>query len=170
MVQTQQPIQEQLSSRHRLSAMAVLGTIVFALALMAIGYFEKFPLIPASYSVAQAIWIAIALGGLGSVALRRTRFSTGRLQDIATLRGISGMLATLQNTTLVLALIGDAIVVMGFVVTMMSHDWIHVRNAGVIAIGLMLYSYPSRSAWQRVVQGIERKNLMDQPSAKESTN
>ena len=137
---------------------------------MAIGYLHKYPLIPSRYSVAQVLWITIAMCGLGSVVLRRTRFSAARLHDIAVLRGISGLLATLQNTTLILSLIGVAIVVMGFIVTMMSNDWIHVRNAGVIVVGVMLYSYPSRMVWQRVVQGIERKGIVESPSAKGSTN
>lgn len=104
--------------------------------------------------------------GLGSVVLRRTKFSAMRLQDVAALRGISGLLATLQNTTILLSLIGIAIAIMGFIVTMMANDWIHVRNAGVIVIGVLLYSYPSRASWQRVVQGIERKGLIDSSPVK----
>lgn len=88
-------------------------------------------------------------------------FSTTRLNDIAVLRGMSGLLATLQNTTLLLALMGVAIVVMGFITTMMTNDWLHIRNAGVIAIAVLLYSYPSRASWQRVVHGIERKGIAE---------
>jgi hypothetical protein len=161
--------QEELVRRHRISAIAVIATLFFALAMMLVGYLHKFPLVPSSYSVAQALWVAIAMFGLGSVALRRAKFSAMRLNDIAALRGMSGLLATLQNTTLLLAVLGDAIVVMGFTVTMMANDWIHIRNAGVIAIGVMLYSYPSRTAWQRVVQGIEKKGNANAASAKGST-
>lgn len=170
MAQSKESTQEELLRRHRLSAMAVGATLGFALASMAIGYFHKFPRIPSNYSVAQAFWVAIAMCGLGSVVLRRTKFSAMRLQDIAALRGISGLLATLQNTTLLLSLMGVVIVVMGFIVTMMANDWIHIRNAGVIVIGVMLYSYPSRKGWQLVVQGVERKGLVDPSSAKGSTN
>lgn len=170
MAQSKESTHEELIRRHRLSAMAVGATLGFALALMAIGYLHRFPLIPSKYSVAQAFWVAIAMCGFGSVVLRRTKFSAMRLQDVAALRGMSGLLATLQNTTLLLSLIGVAIVMMGFVVTMMANDWIHVRNAGVIVIGIMLYSYPSRTGWQRVVQGIERKGLVDPSAAKGSTN
>lgn len=88
-------------------------------------------------------------------------FSTMRLNNIATLRGISGLLATLQNTTLLLAVIGSAIAVMGFITTLLSNDWMHVRNAGVIAIAVLLYSYPSRTSWERVVHEIERKGIAE---------
>jgi hypothetical protein len=79
---------------------------------------------------------------------------------------MSGLLATLQNTTLLLAVLSGAIAVMGFINTMMTNDWMHIRNAGVIAIGVLLYSYPSRTSWQRLVEGIERKGIADATSAK----
>ena len=170
MTETRESIQDELIRRHRLSAMAVGATLGFALALVVIGYLHGFTIIPLSKSLAQAFWVAIAMCGLGSVVLRRTRFAAMRLQDIAALRGITGLLSVLQNTTLLLALLGVAIVVMGFIVTMMTNDWIHIRNAGVIAIGVMLYSYPSRTAWQLVVQGIERKGLAGPSSVKGSIN
>lgn len=166
MVHLKKSTDDELIRRHRLSAMAVGATFCFAIVLMAIGYLHRFPRIPSKYSVAQAFWVAIAMCGLGSVVLRRTKFSAMRLQDVAALRGISGLLATLQNTTILLSLIGIAIAIMGFIVTMMANDWIHVRNAGVIVIGVLLYSYPSRASWQRVVQGIERKGLIDSSPVK----
>jgi hypothetical protein len=170
MAQTLESSQQELNRRHRLTLMAVFATLGLTIALMVVGYLHMFPLIPSSYRVALALWIIIAICGLGSIALRRTMFSTSRLQDIAELRGISGVLATLQNTTLLLALLGDAIVIMGFVTTMMANDWIHIRNAGVIAIGVMFFSYPSRTSWQQVVAGIERKGIAHAASVKGNTN
>jgi hypothetical protein len=166
--QTRESTQQELVRRHRLSVLfigAAFGTTVL---LMVIGYLGKFPLVHSNRSFAQALWVAIAICGLGCVALRRTKFSAMRLNDIAALRGMSGLLATLQNTTLLLAVIGETVVIMGFITTMMTNDWIHVRNAGVIAIGVLLYSYPSRTSWERVVQGIERKGIAEPLSTKES--
>lgn len=170
MAQTQEATQQELIRRHRLTVTGVCATLCLTVVLIVVGYLHKFPLIPSSKSAEQALWVAIAICGLGSVALRRTKFSASRLQDIATLRGISGLLATLQNTTLLVAVLGAAIVVMGLITTMMKNDWILVRNAGVIAIGVMLYSYPSRKSWQRVVQGIERKGIADTSSVKGNGN
>jgi hypothetical protein len=165
MSQSVESSQEELSRRHRLTVVAIFATLGLTLVLMVVGYLHKYPLI-----LAQALWVAIATCGLGSVALRRTKFSNTRLQDISVLRGITGLLATLQNTTLFLAFLGAAIVVMGFITTMMANDWIHIRNAGVIAIGVMLYSYPTRASWQRLVDGIERKGIAQAPSAKGNSN
>ncbi|MBV9956772.1 MAG: hypothetical protein JO360_00055 [Acidobacteria bacterium] len=166
MTPTRESTQEELVRRHRSAVMMVGATLGLTVALMMLGYLHKFPLIPASYSLAQALWVAIAVFGLGSIVLRRTRFAAMRLQDIAALRGMSGLLAALQNTTLLLAVLSGAVAVMGFINTMMTNDWMHIRNAGVIAIGVLLYSYPSRTAWQRLVEGIERKGLADSTSAK----
>src|SRR4051812_41892801 len=71
---------------------------------------------PADRPLPMALVIAILISALGSFVLRRTRFQDARLLDIAALRGISGVLETLQKTTVQVAFIGGAIALMGFVV------------------------------------------------------
>ena len=115
MAQTQESVQDELIRRHRLSAMAVGATLGFALALMAIGYLHKFPIIRSSYSVAQVLWVAIAMCGLGSIVLRRSRFfrdeDTGLGACFAFIRPAGGFG---QNTTLLLALMVWPSSLMGF--------------------------------------------------------
>ncbi len=170
MRQTAEPIRQELVKRHRLAVMAIGATMGFSLALMGIGYLHKFPIIPSSYSLAQGLWVAIAMFGLGSIAIRRSRLTTMRLKDIAALRGLSGLLTFLQNTTFMLTLLAAAIVIMGFTNTMMTNDWLHIRNAGVITIGVLLYSYPTRTSWQRVVEGVERDGIAGPARAKGSSD
>ena len=47
-------------------------------------------------SIVMALWIGILICGLGAFVLRRTRFATMRLKDIAALRGTGGLLKTLR--------------------------------------------------------------------------
>ena len=169
MTQTRESTQQELIRRHRLALIFIIAAFGTTSVLMIIGFLHKFPLMPFSRNFALVLWVLIAMLGLGTILLRRTLLDTGRLNDIAALRGITGVLTSLQNTTMLLAAIGESIAIMGFVTTMMSNDWIPVRNAGVIAIGVLLYSYPIKSTWQLVVQGIERKGLDEPPPAKEFT-
>jgi hypothetical protein len=103
-------------------------------------------------SIVMALWIGILICGLGAFVLRRTRFATLRLKDIAALKGISGLLKTLQQTTIQIAALGGAIALMGFAWAMLSGDWTNMLRAAGVAAIVLVYSYPVRTAWERVVR------------------
>jgi hypothetical protein len=161
-------IQGELTRRHRTAAMIVGALIGLTIALIVIAFVASESLHrPGDPSLAMGLWITILIFGLGSFVLRRTRLQGMRLQDIAALRGLSGLLATLQGTTIQVAFIGGAIALMGFVVMIMTGNKYDMLRAGGVAIIVLLYSYPQRAAWQRIVRAIEQQSgNVDDPSAK----
>jgi Na+-translocating ferredoxin:NAD+ oxidoreductase RnfD subunit len=74
-----------------------------------------------------------------------------RLKDIAALRGTTGLLETLQRTTVSVALIGGVISVLGLIFALMTGIGTNVFYPSVIAAAVLLYAYPRRAAWQSVV-------------------
>lgn len=137
--------------------MTVIGLLVLTLALIGIAFIgAQYIYRPGDPTLAMALWIAILVFGLGAFVFRRTRFSAMRLQDIAALQGITGLLATLYGTTVLVAYIGGAIALMGFIITIMTGNPFDMLRAAGVALIVLLYSYPSRSAWKRVVHGIEQ--------------
>jgi hypothetical protein len=169
MAQKSESLEAELARRHRTAAIvigALLG-LTIALTVIAFVYAESLHR-PGDPSLAMALWIAIFIFGLGSFALRRARFQTARLQDIAGLRGISGLLATLQGTTLQVAFIGGAIALMGFVVMIMTGNKYDMLRAGGVAVIVLLYAYPQRPAWQRLVRAIEESSVADDTPAEET--
>jgi hypothetical protein len=164
MAQKSESIEVELARRHRTAAMVVGALLGLTIALVVIGFVSSETLHRPDMrdpSLAMALWIAILIFGLGSFVLRRTRFQTARLHDIAALRGISGLLASLQGTTIQVALIGGAIALMGFVVMIMTGNKYDMLRAGGVAIIVLLYAYPQRPAWQRLVRAIEQSNVAD---------
>jgi hypothetical protein len=83
------------------------------------------------------------------------RFGALRLQTIAEAKGVSALLATLQKTTVLIALCGLAIAVIGYLLFMRSGYPSDMLKAGIIAIAILLYTYPRRAAWQTVVQATQ---------------
>jgi hypothetical protein len=159
MSQTSESTQAELARRHRTAAMVVGALLGLTIALCAIAFVASESLHrPGDPSLAMALWIAILIFGLGSFALRRARFQSARLQDIAALRGISGLLASLQSTTIQVAFIGGAIALMGFMVMIMTGNKFDMLRAGGVAAIVLLYAYPQRSAWQRLVRAIEQQS------------
>src|SRR6185503_1703238 len=106
-----------------------LGLLVATVLLSAVAFLSRPYLNQQAYNppLDAAIRILVLVFGLGAVWWRRSRFATMRLQDIVGLAGLSGLLRTLERTTLQLALTAAAIVV-------------------------FVYCYPTKSSWMRAVR------------------
>lgn len=153
MMPTPGGLPNELSRRHRTATIFIVGFLALDLALLVLAYFAAEKLFrPNDPSLVMGLWIAILVFGLGAFVLRRTRFAAMKLKDIAALKGMSGLLKSLHDTTIQIAFIGGGIALMGFIVTILTGDWTSMlRAAGVSAI-VLIYGYPFRSAWERVAR------------------
>ena len=143
----------ELSHRHRTATLFIVGFLVLDVVLLALSYFAAEKLFrPNDPSIVMGLWIAILVFGLGAFVLRRTRFAAMRLKDIAALKGTSGLLKSLQDTTIQIAFIGGAISLMGFIVTILTGDWTSMLRAAGVSVIILIYGYPFRSAWDRVAR------------------
>jgi anaerobic C4-dicarboxylate transporter len=146
-------LQSELVQRHRAAARTVRSLLIAVVLLCVLAFVSKrFLTQQTNPSLHMAVLITILVLGLGAIAFRRTKFATMRLQDIAALRGASGLLITLQRTTLQIALIGATAAVVGFVATLLTGDDSYTYRAGLVAVAVLLYCYPVRSAWEKAVQ------------------
>jgi hypothetical protein len=133
--------------------MFVVGFLLLDLLLVVLAYFTAEKIFrPRDPSLTMGLWIAILTFGLGAFVLRRTRFGAMRLKDIAALKGMSGLLKTLEGTTIQIAFIGGAIALMGFIVTILTGDWTSMLRAGGVSAIVLVYGFPFRSAWERVAR------------------
>jgi len=143
----------ELSRRHRTATIFIVSFLVLDAALLALAYFAAEKIFrPNDPSIVMGLWIAILVFGLGAFVLRRTRFAAMRLKDIAALKGTSGLLKSLQDTTIQIAFIGGAIALMGFIVTILTGDWTSMLRASGVSAIVLIYGYPFRSAWERVAR------------------
>jgi len=127
----------------------MVATILLAIA----AYISKSFLRPQpNPSVDIVLRITILIFGLGAIALRRTRFATMRLQDIGALAGASGLLRTLEKTTIQVALIGAAISAMGFIATLLTGNDYYTYGATLVSVFVMLYCFPTLTSWRRTLE------------------
>ncbi len=148
-----QSVQHELEQRHRTALILVVGFIILDSLLLAIAYFAAERLTTlGDPSIIMALWIGILLCGLGAFILRRTRFATMRLKDIAALRGASGLIKSLQQTTIQVAVLGGAVGVMGFGWAMLTRDWTNMLRAAGVSVVVLIYCFPFRSTWERAVR------------------
>lgn len=145
--------QSEIALRHGAAAKTIKSLIVAVVLLCVLAFVsQKFLTERNNPSLPMIVNITIVVFGFGAITLRRTRFARMRLQDIGALQGPSGLLATLQKTTLLVGLIGIAIVTIGFVATLATGTPFYTYQAGVVALAVLLYGYPVRSSWQKAVK------------------
>ncbi len=146
-------IQSELVQRHKVTARTVSALLIAVVLLCVLALVSrKFLTQQSDSSLHIAFIITILVLGLAAIAFRRTRFATMRLQDIASLRGPSGLLITLQRTTLQLALIATTAAVIGFIATLLTGNDSYTYRAGLVAVAILLYCYPVRRSWEKAVQ------------------
>jgi hypothetical protein len=152
-------LQNELVRRHRTAILVVAGFLILDVALVAIAFFAADRIFrPGDPSIVMGLWIAVLVSGLGAFVIRRTKFAAMRLQDVAAVKGVSGLLKTLQGTTIQIACIGGAIALMGFVIAILLGDWTNMLRAGGVSAIVLVYCFPFRSAWERVVIQLARED------------
>lgn len=146
-------VQSELNRRHKSTSTTVLSLLVAVVLLCVLAFVTKKFLTPKDNPPLDgALRVSVVILGLGAIALRRTRFAKMRLQDIGALQGTTGLLSTLQRTTQLVALIGIAIAILGFVTTLLTGVAGYTYLAAVVAGAVLLYGYPVRSAWEQAVR------------------
>lgn len=152
-------IQAELQRRHRSAVLLVRVLLAMTVALVLAAFLARGRISQRENSTLDiAVRVTILVFGLGSVALRRTRFSAMRLQDITALRGTSGLLDTLQKTTMQVAALGGVISVFGFVATLLTGNDFYAYGAGLVGLVVLLYCYPTRNSWQQTVNKFQVKS------------
>ena len=151
---TSPEVQAELARRHKTTATTVIGLLVATVLLSVVAFLSRPYLNQQPYNppLDIAIRILVLMFGLGAVFWRRSKFATMRLQDIVGLAGVSGLLRTLEKTTLQLALFAVAIAVTGFVTTLITGNDLYTYWTGAVAIVVFVYCYPTRSSWIRAVK------------------
>lgn len=156
-------LQNELVRRHRTATLVVAGFLVLDIALLAIAFFAGDRIFrpgdqARDAAIIMGLWIAVLVFGLGAFVIRRTRFAATRLKDTAAVKGVSGLLKTLQGTTIQIGCIGGAIALMGFVITILTGDWTNMLRSGGVSAIVLIYGFPFRSAWERVVMQSGRED------------
>ena len=145
--------QAELTRRHKAASTTVVGLLVATILLSVIAFLGRpyFREQPPNPPLDIAVRIVILVLGLGAIAWRRNKFATMRLQDIVGLQGVTGLLKTLEKTTIQLALLGSSITAVGFIATLVTGNEWYTYWAGLIAIVVFIYCYPTKSSWLRAL-------------------
>lgn len=150
-------IQTQLEKRYRVTAFVVLAQIVFTVALIPIAWFLA---VNTENAVTQtslnSLWVAILFIALATFVLRRALFRWERLKDVVLLKGIDGLLATLQVNAIILGAMAEIIAIFGFLIATLGGVKYDMFRAAVVALVVFLINFPRKSIWEKVVANLQR--------------
>lgn len=154
--------QAELARRHKAAATTVLGLLVATVLLSVLAFLARPYFTPNDSSeINMAVRIVVLILGLGAVVWRRTKFQPMRLQDIVGLAGVSGLLKTLEKTTIQLALLGAAIASIGFIATLVTGNEWYTYLASAVAILVFVYCYPTKQSWLRALYRFTEQQSSD---------
>lgn len=88
---------------------------------------------------------------LSSLAYRRTQLRWLRLESVARVKGIASLVKHLYTTTLISAVLGEAIGLIGLMLAMIGGDLEDLLSLGIVGLVTILVSYPRRRAWVQTV-------------------
>jgi hypothetical protein len=104
-----------------------------------------------SSAVPIPFYVAALFLALGSIAVRRTQMRRLRLEVVAGLRGINGLINHFLKVTIISAVLAEIIGVLAFVVVFFGGDKSDVIRLGVVGLVVALFAYPRRGAWQQTI-------------------
>jgi hypothetical protein len=145
----------ELEKRYRTTAFIVLGQIFVTLVLVVAAWFVA----PSAESTLSSeslttLWIAMLFIAIGTFLLRRLFFNWERLKNIALLKGVGGVLATLQRNAVILGALAEIVAIMGFLISTLSGNSSDMLRAGTIALVVFLVNFPRKGVWKKVVSNL----------------
>ena len=145
----------ELNKRYRTTAFIVLGEIFVVLFLIVAAWLLQVKIQNAlSEQDLTTIWVAVLFVAVGSFIMRRMFFNWERLKNIAILKGVSGLLGTLQRNSIILSIFGVAVAIIGFVISDFSGNSIDMLRAGAIALVVFLINFPRKKVWITIISNL----------------
>ena len=147
-------LEARVGEAQRRAGMIVMAIIVSIVMYVAIALFLNSSRQPQGLTDQTRItlYAAAAFLALGSIFYRRTQMGRTRLEVVAGLRGIAGLLKHFFRVTLVSIAMADLIGLLSLLASFFGGDQNDVARFGVVAIAVALYNYPRRRAWLRAAE------------------
>lgn len=164
----QSALANRVTAARRSASMIVLA-IGFSIGIyMAIGLMTLSMAKQTTVSSNNQMQFLIAAGFLAfaAIAYRRAQFGRVRLEVIATLRGIEGLIKHFAQTTIISVVIAEIIGLLSLVIVFFGGSQRDVLIIGIVAIAVVFSNYPRREAWLKTAQYFEANLYQDETETK----
>lgn len=147
----------ELEKRYRTTFFTILAQIFVVLILVLVSWLGVFRIeTNLTNQDFTTLWVAVLFIAVGTFILRRMFFSWERLKNIALLKGVSGLLRTLQRNSVILGIFALVVAIVGFLISSLSGSSSDMFRAGVIALVVFLINFPRKKVWKTIVSNLEK--------------
>jgi len=145
-----------LEKKYQTTAIIIIAQIFTLLVLIvSVWFLAPDSQNPISQQTLILLWAAIIFVALGTFILRRLLFRWDRLKDITLLKGVSGLLKTLQVNAIILVALAETIAIFGLVIAVLSGETFEIFRAGLVSLILFWLNFPRKSVWQKIVANLQ---------------
>jgi len=146
----------ELEKRYRTAAIIVSAQIVFTITLtVAVWLFAPMAASSITQQTLMTLWAAIIFLAVGAFVLRRMFFRWDRLKDIAVLKGVAGLIKTLQANAVLLGFLATLLTIVGCVITILSGETFEAIRAEIVALIVFVINFPRKTVWEKVVEKMQ---------------
>jgi hypothetical protein len=110
--------------------------------------------------------IAAGLLAFASIAYRRAQFGRIRLEVIATLRGLEGLIKHFAQTTIISVAIAEIIGLLSLLIVFFGGTQGDVLILGIVGLAVVFSNYPRREPWLKTAQYFEANLYKDETETK----
>ena len=142
-------LDERVRAAHAKASRVVLAFAAFIVLCIAIGLFNIRNV--SAGDVPYSFYVGAIFLALGSIAYRRAQMRRLRLEAVAALRGVDGLINHFFQVTLVSAALAELIGILAVVMSLVGGEQSDVIRLGAVALVVELFTYPRRGAWRQAV-------------------
>lgn len=147
----------ELEKRYRTTTIVIAFQIFVVVALIVAAWFAAQN---SDNSVTSqtltTLWVAVLFIAVGAFLARRMLFNWERLKNTTLLKGVKGLIQTLQNNSILIGVIGLIVAAMGFLIALLSGNKWEMFRAGAIALVVFLANFPRKSVWEKIISNAEK--------------
>jgi hypothetical protein len=145
-----------LNKKYKASAMILIVQVVFSIALIAAGWFVSAHV---ENSISDESLMSLRIGvifiAITTFVLRRVLFRWDRLKNVAILKGVTGLLSSLQANAIILGTFAEIIAIIGFLIAALGGVRTEMFTFGAVCLILFLINFPRKRIWLQIVGNLQ---------------
>lgn len=146
-----------LEKKYKTTSFIFIAQIAFTIILVIVGWFYAANV---ENSITEESLTSLRVGvifiAITTFVIKRVLVRWDRLKTIALLKGIPGLLNSLQTNAIILGVMAEIIAIIGFLIAALGGIKTDMLTFGAVALILFLINFPRKGIWEKIVANLEK--------------
>lgn len=146
-----------LEKKYKTTTVILFAQIIFTIVLIIAGWFYAANVENAiSDEALMNFRIGVIFIAITTFVLRRMLTRWDRLKTVALLKGIPGLLSSLQTNAIILGTFAEIIAIIGFLIAALGGVKTDMLTFGAVALIIFFINFPRKNIWEKIVANLEK--------------